>query len=81
MDLPIKPRVSKPRIQRRYLLIPIKRWNKNSNSYYKAIQFQWRFVCFDGNVAAIGKSWEGAYKNWVSLSIERINAINSLLVV
>ena len=74
MDTPIKPRASKPRVERRYALVHKHKWydrdlpgRRGEPIYAK------RYVCGDETVAAIGCTIEGAYKNWLSLKIDYLN--------
>lgn len=78
MDTPIKPRASKPRVERRYALVHKHKWydrdlpgRRGEPIYAK------RYVCGDETVAAIGCTIQGAYKNWVSLREEHLNILSS----
>lgn len=89
MDLPIQPRSTRdiPKIRRQLVLVKIKlepihlsgMYRIPSDTYKITEEWRNRFVCYDEHVSAVGKTMEGAYKNWVSLCIERLKGINSLV--
>lgn len=77
MDTPIQPRVVKPRIHQRPALVYQGDWSTNGDYYRVHRGWHKRFVCYCDNVAAVGKTIEGAYKNWVSLRDEHLTVLSS----
>lgn len=77
MDTPIKHRASKPRVTPKYCNIPhyvrCKKERTQTRKYYVPTVF----ICYNEGVRAIGKTIEGAYKNWVSLREEYLNILSS----
>lgn len=76
MDTPIKPRTVKPRVKplRGHLL---NRYEDRRSLTIRVKRPYW-FMCYDDNVAAVGKTIEGAYKNWVSLKLDYLHMMNRL---
>ena len=77
MDTLIKPRASKPRVHQRPILVWQKYWSKGHQEELADRVYLPRYVCYDDNVRAVGKTIEGAYKNWVSLCEEHLNVLSS----
>lgn len=74
MDTPIQSKVVKPRVHKRPVLMWTTYWNSGHREERVYLP---RYVCYDDNVAAVGKTIEGAYKNWVSLRDEHLTVLSS----
>lgn len=71
MDTPIKPRTVKPRVRIVYSTFPRQIKSKIPIEVMRRWYTPDYFICSDSTVAAKGWTIHGAYKNWVSLCIDR----------